>query len=251
MATNLIYVIPDTQIRQGVRNPLIPVAHHIAHIKPNIIIHLGDHWDMPSLSKYDKGKKSHRVRTYSADINAGNAAMQIFWGILHSKWPQIHNDCETIILKGNHEHRIHRAKEYGPDELIDLMDINSCDYSHWDQVVPFLEVIQREGVEFCHYFQNPNSDRPISSARLLLMKGHKSRVAGHVQGFDYAEMAQGTTAMIQAMIAGSCYHHDEEYKAHTNNHFRGTVILKNVHKGQYDFSRYSLKDLTHYFGEQL
>jgi len=53
----LIYIIPDTQVKPDVENPLIAVAHHICDLKPHYVIHLGDHWDFPSLSKYDKGKK--------------------------------------------------------------------------------------------------------------------------------------------------------------------------------------------------
>ena len=81
------------------------------------------------------------------------------------------------------------------------------------------------------------------------MKSHRSRIAGHKQGVDYEEMPSGSDKMIQAMIVGSCYYHDEEYKAHTNNHFRGTVVLKNVREGMFDFSRYSLNALAERYGK--
>ena len=245
---DLAYIIPDTQSRDGVLNPLIPVAHHICQIKPTFLIHLGDHWDMPSLSKYDKGKKSHRSRTYFTDITAGNKAMMQFWQIIHYKWPSFHNQCQSVILEGNHEDRIKRAKEYGPDELVTLMDEYSADYSYWDKVIPFLKVFEWNNIEFCHYFQNSGGPKPISTARQLLMKGHRSRIAGHRQGFDYEEMPRGSKSMIQAIIAGSCYYHDEEYKAHTNNHFRGTVVLKSFIDGVFDFSRYSLNALAERYG---
>ncbi len=244
----LAYIIPDTQSKEGVGNPLIPVARHICQIRPAIVIHLGDHWDMPSLSKYDKGKKSHRVKTYFKDVTAGNASMAQFWQIIHSNWPNAHNQCKFIILKGNHEDRVNRAKEYGPDELIDLLDQYPLDYQHWDKVIPFLQVFEWKQIEFCHYFQNLNNATAIGTARQLLMKSHKSRIAGHKQGFDYEEMPCGSNKVIQAMIAGSCYYHSEEYKTHNNNHFRGTVILKNVHDGMFDFSRYSLNALKERYG---
>jgi len=204
---------------------------------------------MPSLSQYDKGKKSHRSRTYHTDVAAGNKAMAQFWEIIHSKWPSFHDQCQAVILKGNHEDRIDRAKEYGPDELVTLMDEFPCDYSYWDQVMPFLKVFEWGGIEFCHYFQNSGGPKPVGTARQLLMKGHKSRVAGHKQGFDYEEMPSGSNSMIQGMIVGSCYYHDEAYKAHTNNHFRGSVVLKSFIDGVYDFSRYSLGALAKRYGK--
>lgn len=244
----LAYIIPDTQVRDGVLNPLIPVAHHICQLRPSIVLHLGDHWDMPSLSQYDKGKKSHRVRTYHSDIAAGNKAMAQFWEIIRAKWPEFFRECEFVILKGNHEDRIRRAMEYGPDELVGLMELYPPDYSNWDKVMPFLQIFNWNGIEFCHYFQNTGGPRPIGTARQMLMKSHKSRIAGHKQGFDYEEMPSGSNSMIQAMIVGSCYYHDEEYKAHTNNHFRGTVVLKSFEDGVFDFSRYSLGALAAKFG---
>ena len=52
-------IIPDTQVK-----PNTPTEHlkwagqYAAEKKPDVIVHIGDHWDMESLSSYDKGKKS-------------------------------------------------------------------------------------------------------------------------------------------------------------------------------------------------
>ena len=81
-----IYIIGDTQAKYGVKNPLRVFAHHICELKPDYVLHLGDHWDMPSLSAYDKGKKSHRVESYSRDVKAGNEQLQEFWDIINNKW---------------------------------------------------------------------------------------------------------------------------------------------------------------------
>ena len=79
-------VIPDTQIK-----PEHPIDHmqwagrYACAIKPDVIIHLGDHWDMPSLSSYDVGKKSFEGRRYSADVEAGNEAMQVFMDCIRNE----------------------------------------------------------------------------------------------------------------------------------------------------------------------
>jgi hypothetical protein len=116
------------------------------------------------------------------------------------------------------------------------------DDSNWTHVVPFLKTVKIGGIVFSHYFQNDGSARPIGTARQLCMKKHVSCIAGHKQGFDYEEMLTGDeTKTIQCMIVGSTYYHDEEYKTHTNHHWRGTVVLYNVRRGMYDFARYSLQ----------
>jgi len=243
----LIYVIPDTQVKPGVKNPLIPIAHHICDIKPRYVIHGGDHWDFPSLSRYDKGKKSHRTKSYLKDMRAGNKAMDEFWDILNKKWAKHQEECEFILHQGNHEERRVRAIQYGPDELLEL--IEECDYNHkgWNKVVKFLEVNIVEGIHFTHYFANLNSAYPIGSAAQLIKKKLSSCLAFHKQGFDYAEQTAEEGRLIQCMIVGSCYFHDENYKNHNNHHWRGVVVLTNVRNGMYDFARYSLTELERYY----
>jgi hypothetical protein len=246
------YIVPDLQIKTGVRNPLIVLAHHINDLRPKHVICGGDLWDLPSLSLYDKGKKSHRAKSYLQDITAGNVALEEFWKIIKKKWPTFKDDCVWIILQGNHEFRRERALEHGPDELIELMKSVDFDYSNWSMVIPFLSVIKINGIEYSHYFQNEGSARPIGTARQLLMKRHTPCIAFHKQGFDYAEMLQGAEQTIQALIIGSCYYHDESYKNHTNCHWRGSVLIhfRNGLNG-FDFSRYSLASLDKIYEKEI
>lgn len=243
MRSRIFYLIPDTQIRPGVRNPLTLIARHISDLRPDEVIHLGDHHDFPSLSAYDKGKKSHRVHSYLKDVRAGNEAFTEFFDELRTHWPRYRRSMRLRFLEGNHEHRRIRAIEYGDDALVDLIHEHPPDYSGWDQVVPFLKEIQVQGITFCHYFQQPNSHRAISSANAILNKKHTSCIAGHKQGFDYSEQLAAFGKKIQALVIGSCYFHDEEYKAHNNHHWRGVVVLKTLGGGEFDFERFSLSRL--------
>ena len=242
-----IYVIPDTQAKEGVKNPLIAIAKHICDVRPDIVIHLGDAWDFPSLSQYEKGKKSHRVYSYKKDVDAGNLAMQEFWQEINMNWNSHDEWPRFILLEGNHEFRVKRAIEYGPEEFDDLVNAYPMDTEGW-QVIPFLQEITLHQVTFCHYFQQANSAGAISSARAILNKRHASCVAGHLQGFDYAESLTANKGNIQAIIAGSCYYHDESYKNHNNHHFRGSVVLRNIKDGYFDFERHSLVELDKKYG---
>lgn len=237
------YIIPDPQIKPGVKNPLIPLAHHICDIRPSKVICMGDLYDFPSLSKYDKGKKSHRARTYLKDVTVGNDYQDEFFSIIKSKWPQYKKKSEFVMLLGNHEHRRDRALEYGPDELIDLIEQFPPKYDGWSRVIPFLKIHKWKGIEFSHYFSNQGNGKAISSAAHLLTKRHVSCIAGHKQGFDAAEMISGGGKRIQAMIAGSCYFHNESYMGHNNHHWRGSVVLRNIQNGMFDYDRYDLKYL--------
>lgn len=244
----MIYIIGDTQSKKDVKNPLIVYAHHICELKPTDVIHLGDHWDFPSLSYYDKGKKSHRVHTYHEDVHAGNLAMAEFWGIIETKWPEYKQECKFHILKGNHEYRRERAMEYCDDNMLPYYEKTAPDYFNWDNVHEFLEITKIQGINFSHYFQNLNSATAIGTARQLCLKKHASCIAGHLQGFLYEEMLTDDKT-IQCMIVGSSYYHDEEYKTQSNHHWRGIVVLYDLDgQGGYDFARYSLRFLDKQYG---
>lgn len=240
-----IYIIPDTQVKPGVDiTYLEAIAKHIAFEKPKTIIMMGDWFDMPSLSSYDKGKKSCENQHYLEDIQAGQDAMDYFFSEVKKHWKAYKKKAAWIMLKGNHEYRIKRAWEYGDANMRYLTTHFKPDYKEWSKVVPFMDIYKAAGVCFSHYFANDNNGRPVGSARLILNKKHRSCVAGHQQGFDYCEQLTADKKIIHGVIAGSCYLHDEEYKTpQANTHFRGTLILRNVRDGMFDINRYSLKPL--------
>ena len=73
------FIIPDTQVKPDSNiDHLTWAGKYAVSLKPDVIVHLGDHWDFPSLSSYDKGKKSFEGRRYQADVLAGKQAMEAF-----------------------------------------------------------------------------------------------------------------------------------------------------------------------------
>ena len=53
-----VLVIPDTQVRPGVPIDMMRwAARAIKEYKPTHVVHLGDHWDFPSLSSYSSRKE--------------------------------------------------------------------------------------------------------------------------------------------------------------------------------------------------
>ena len=245
MSSKNIYVIGDTQVKPGVKNPLICVAWDIIETKPDYVVHLGDHFDFPSLSAYDKGKISFHSHRYLQDVEAGNKAFEEFWSIIElgrmedKKW-----DCQFVFCEGNHEYRRTKALDTGPTEFQGLLDLSQPDYTHWDKVLPFLKPFELNGVLFVHYISNEFTSRPISTARAALSRRHKSFVSGHKQVLDYAEETTIDGRRIMGLIMGACYFHDEEYKGfQSNHHFRGTTYLRNVKNGEWEMEVRNLRTL--------
>lgn len=232
-------VIPDTQVK-----PNQPVEHlrwaglYAAEKKPDVIIHIGDHWDMPSLSNWDVGKKSFEGRRYKDDIKAGLDAMEVFLEPIRAEQKRLISNKKKqwnprlVFTIGNHEQRIERAIEADAklEGLIgyDDLKLNELGFEVYD----FLEVAIIDGIAYSHYFTSGIMGRPVSSARNMLSKKMMSCVMGHVQDKDIAFARRADGKNILGLFAGIFYQHDEDYlTAQTNGSWRGIWMLNEVNDG--------------------
>lgn len=211
------------------------------------VIQIGDFWDMPSLSSYDKGKRAMEGRRYVADIAAGNAGFNALCHPLEEYnekqkrlkerqwWPERH------FLMGNHEDRITRAVE-SDAQLEGLVSLDQLDTHGW-QVHPFLEVVEIDGILYSHYFANPMTGRPYSGMNIepRLKTIGASFSMGHQQTFMYGIRYLPTGRAVHGLVAGACYLHSEDYLGPQGNaHWRGIVVKHQVEDGNYDIMPVSL-----------
>ena len=235
-------IIPDTQAKPGVpMDHLGWIGEYIVDRKPDVIVHLGDHADMPSLSSYDIGKRVFEGRRYVADIEAANAAFDVLNAALNThnahqrSVKHVQYLPERHILIGNHEDRINRATNDDPklDGTIGLDDLNYAE-SGWT-VHPFLVPVEIDGVWYAHYWTN-GMGRPIGGVASTRLKtiGH-SFVQGHQQTLDYAVRFLASGQQQFGLVAGACYLHSELYLGPQGNaHWRGIVVLHQVEGGAAD-----------------
>lgn len=237
-----ILMIPDSQVRPGDDLEFLRcIGRMIVAEKPDVVVHIGDFADMPSLSSYDKGKKSFEGRRYRADIEAAHAGMEALLGPLreynlrrHASKHGIYRP-RMVLTTGNHEERILRTINEEP-MLAGAIGLEDLAYEKYGwEVHKFLEVVVIEGVAFCHYFQTGVMGRPASSAQAQLNKKHQSCVAGHQQGRQIAFAYRADGRRVTSIIAGSAYEHEEGYLGpQGNQHWHGVVYLKNVEDGCFD-----------------
>jgi hypothetical protein len=241
---NTHIIIPDTQVAPGVDTTHLEWVGQYIHDKyagrDGIkVIHLGDHYDLPSLSWYDRGKRSMEGRRLEADIEAGNDGMDKL------TFPFYEDHFEQYLLRGNHEDRLTRAMDDHPqlEGVLDFAQFNDTLWG-WD-VQDFKEVLNLDGVAYSHFFYQPMSGRPYggNNVETLLGKIGQSFTQGHRQGLWYG-LRNVLGGIHQGLVAGSCYTHHEEYKGpQANSHWRGIIVKYNVVGGQYDPKFVSLDSL--------
>lgn len=234
-----IFVIPDTQVKPGLNlDHLEAAGNYIQDKKPDVIVHLGDHWDMQSLSSYDRGTAKAEGARYGRDIDAGIMGMMRLLSPIKYK-------PRKIFHIGNHEDRITRHVNANP-ELIGTLSLNNLELKSMGWEVPeYLAPVCINDVYFSHYFYNPNTGKPYSGrASTRLSNLGFSFVQGHQQGLDVAMKHLSNGRTIRGLVAGSFYRHHEDYKGpQANNHWRGCLMLHEVKKGNYGLMELSIQYL--------
>lgn len=249
-------VIGDTQVKPGV-----PTAHlswigqYIAEKFVGLdveINHLGDHWDMPSLSHYDVGKRVSEGRRYSSDVSSGNKAFRLLDEPIAQAQRATGWRPGKHFYRGNHEHRIWTAcnDSSALDGKLSLDDLETEDWKVYD----FRKPVTLDGVTYAHYFYNAKTGKPLGGdsihARLKTI-GH-SFTMGHQQGLQYGLRPVGDTHH-HGLVLGSTYLHDEDYLGpQVETYWRGIVVCYQVERGQYDAKFVSLDSLCRrYEGKTL
>lgn len=244
-------LIPDTQVRQNVDLTHFDwLAQAILEYRPDVIVHLGDHWDLPSLSEHDApGSKEAEGRRVKPDIDVGNEAWLRFWTPVEKRIKRIISnkkkrwEPECHFLFGNHEDRLTRAIFRDPkwEGLLSLDCLKTPGFQRHD----YLKIVKIDGIRYCHYFANPHSGRPIGgSIQNRLAKVGSSFSQGHQQGFLYS-CVQRPDHVAHGLVAGSFYLHDESYRPADvqNSEWRGIIVKNEVRDGTYDLMPLSMNYL--------
>lgn len=228
-------ILPDTQVRPGV-----PVDHMdwigaaIREYAPDVVVHLGDHWDFASLSRWSAdGSLEKEGARLNLDIESGNEALERLGDAMRGFKPK-----RQVILRGNHEHRLSRYVQDRPvlQGAVGFHLLNDRALG-WEPVEYFHgspQAVEIDGIQYAHYFANPNTGKPIGGTiNNRLAKIGSSFVQGHVQGLLQGNVQYATGVIRHGIVAGSAYLHDEEYKGMANAHWRGIVVLNEVRNGQF------------------
>ena len=219
----------------------------IVELQPDVVVCIGDWADMPSLSAYDRGKRSFEGRRYVADVEAGNEALALLHTEIDGAW-----SGRLVWTVGNHEERIERvgadAAEF--DGLVGLDDLEFRARG-WE-VVPFRAPVEIGGVQFAHYFASGVMGRAIggvSPARSLVVKTHASCVQGHSHVLDYHREVAPDGAVKSGLHVGCFFDHHEKWAGESNRlYWRGIVMLDDCRAGSYDLHTYGMDVIQRRWG---
>lgn len=247
-------VIPDTHAHPKHHNRRAEwLGKLINDIKPDVVVHLGDSADMPSLSSYDRGTKAFQGRNYRADIDAHLDFNDRLWNTVRSAKRKL---PVRYFFEGNHEHRISKAINLQP-ELEGAISFDDLELErYYDVITPYNGrspgVLAIDGISYAHFFISGVMGRPLGGthpAYSILAKGHGSATAGDLHLLSYEVQTGIGGKRLQGLVAGCYQDYDADWAGEANKlWWRGVVVKRNVENGNYDPSFISLAALKKAYG---
>lgn len=237
MTTHL--VVPDQHAHPDFNNDRADLlAKLIIDLQPDIVVNIGDAADMPSLSSYDKGKRSFVGRSYRADIESHLDFQDRVWAPVKARKKKL---PRRVVFEGNHEHRVEKALDLSPEleGTIGFKDYAFNEY--YDDVIRYngstpgtLEV---DGVLYAHYFISGIKGMAISGispGKALVDKRHRSCTCGHSHLADWYVTSPDDVPLMGA-VAGVFQDYDAPWAGESNKlWWRGVLVKRNVENGHYD-----------------
>lgn len=237
--------IPDVHCKPETdKNYLRAIGNLIVDMKPDVVVHIGDHWDMASLSSYEERSSAYfHDKTYHDDIVAGHKGMDQLLGPLrkYQKRTTINKkkkyNPRLVFCLGNHENRISRAIHKDPrlEGTIGYKDLKLKELG-WEEH-GFLDIVEIDGILYSHYFVNPLSLTKNSLSGNIenrLQKVGQSFSQGHQQIYQHGMIHDALGRPKMGLVWGTCYEHDEDYMGPQGNaRFDGVMIKNEVSNGFY------------------
>ena len=247
-------VIPDPHAHYRHNNDrAIWLGNLIRDIRPDVVVNMGDTADMPSLSGYDRGKRSFQGRTYAADIAAHGDFQERLWGTVRAGKKKL---PRRITLIGNHEQRIDRAINIQP-ELAGTVDYKDLCLDKWyDDVVHYVAdtpgVINVDGIHYAHYFISGVMGRAIGGehpAHALLTHKHVSCTQAHSHILDRCIRTRADGRKILGLVVGVYQDYWADWAGEANRLWTpGVMICRDVEDGHYNDQWIGIEALRREYG---
>lgn len=246
-------VIPDSHAHPDFNNNRADIVGRlILDLKPDVVINLGDMFDMPSMSGYDKGTKSFHGRSFRKDLDAGLEFDERMWAPIRTAKKK---KPFSVFLEGNHEFRLKKMLNLQPElegtvSFKDFgLDRNYNEIVEYEGNTP--GIIEIDGINYAHYFVSGVMGRPVGGehpAFSLLTKQFASSTCGHIHVADWSTRTDPHGRRIHGLVAGVYQDYNSPWAGEVNKlWYRGVVIKNNVIDGNYDPQFVSLDYLKRYY----
>lgn len=248
MAGKRHLIIPDSHAHPDYNHNRFTWLGKLIHdTKPDVVVNIGDLADMPSLCFHSKPMELEGAR-YQRDCNAAIEAQDRIFHEVRKHKKKLPRFVWTL---GNHDIRAQRFVEANPifEGHVKNEDIGYKEYP-WE-MVPFLDTIDIDGIDYSHYYTSGVMGRPIGGthpAWTIIKKRNKSSTCGHSHITDY-KIDKTPGRSLMGLVVGCYVDYEANYAGPANDMWSsGIAICDGVEDGLYDYSWISMKKIKELYG---
>jgi hypothetical protein len=241
-------VIGDSHAHPDYDNERFTWLGKLIHdIRPDVVVNIGDLADMASLCFHSKPLELENAR-YDRDCDSAKDAQERMFTEVRRYKKKLPRFVWTL---GNHDIRAQRFVEANPvfERHVRNEDIGYRDYP-WE-VVPFLDTISIDGIDYSHYFTSGVMGRPIGGqhpAWTIIKKRNNSSTCGHSHVVDFkVDKTPGRSLM--GLVVGNYIDYRAGYAGPANDMWSsGIAVCRDVEDGIYDFQWISMNRIKKEYG---
>jgi len=221
--------------------------------RPDVLINIGDWFDLPSLCHYDSGLASFNSRSLYDDLNAGVVGHALLGATIRRAKKRL---PRFVSLEGNHDYRLTKAINRNPTQLKSTYGHHSFNWQRngWEYY-PYVgdtpAIVGIDGISYTHFVPTNGTSRAMSGINLasnIVNHTMRTTVVGHSHHFDISRKVAIDGTPIWGVVCGSFIERDSATFRYagtgTKNWWSGIVVLKGVENGTFeDFEAISLDTL--------
>jgi len=233
-------IIGDSHAHPDYNNDRFTWLGKMIHdVKPDVVVNIGDLADMASLCFHSKAIELEGAR-YRRDCDAAIDAQERIFHEVRKHKKRLPRFVWTL---GNHDIRAQRFVESNPvfEGHVRNEDIGYKEFP-WE-IIPFLDVVNVDGIDYSHYFTSGVMGRPIGGthpAWTVIKKRNRSATCGHSHVLDF-KIDKTPGASLMGLVVGNFLDYRAGYAGPANDMWsNGIAVCDNVENGLYDFSWHSM-----------
>lgn len=174
-----------------------------ADLAPDAVVQIGDFYDLPSLSTYDKGRATAEGRRFTDDMRAGDVALDLW----HEHAAGALDRADRLFTEGNHEERGARFVNDNPALIGTLAEpVASFQQRGW-RVTRFLEAGEIAGFFASHYWHPKGNTKSgiggtVYPARALRLALNANNLSGHTHAMSWEQWRPPIGKPIHSLVTG-------------------------------------------------
>jgi hypothetical protein len=236
-------ILPDAHSKPGeCLNRFTWFGKLVNDLQPDVVINIGDFFDMESLCSYDTGTGYAEGRRVKKDLEAGWQAQDL---LMQPIIKRKRRKPRFVALEGNHEYRLTKAVDRNSTLLQGIVDYRAFGWTEagWEYY-PYKgdtpAIVGIDGLHYTHFTTTAATNRAMSGMNIgnsILSKAMRTVIQGHNHIIDFSRKVD-IAGNPQWGVSVGCYIEDLNSVRYAGtgalDWWAGAVYIEGINNSSFD-----------------